>query len=144
MLDDELIEMLTDGASMTVAELGRANAARLSMWETTVQWFEHHDVLVVPTLPCTAFAADREHPANLDGRPLRDRLLGWLMTYPFNLVPACPVVSVPCGFDDEGLPIGLSIVGRPGHDGDVLSLAHQFEQIRPWRDHAPASALSNH
>jgi Asp-tRNA(Asn)/Glu-tRNA(Gln) amidotransferase A subunit family amidase len=110
----------------------------------TVQWFEHHDVLVVPTLPCTAFAANREHPANLDGAPLRDGVLGWLMTYPFSLAPRCPVVSVPCGFDDGRLPIGLSIVGRPGHDRHVLSIAHRFEQIRPWRDHTPAAALTNH
>jgi len=141
MLDDELIEMVIGGASVTVAELGRANAARLLMWERTVEWFGHHDALVVPTLPCTAFAADREHPVKVDGAPLRDRVLGWLMTYPFNLVPACPVVSVPCGFDDDGLPIGLSIVGRPGHDGAVLALAHRFEQVRPWREHVPASAL---
>jgi aspartyl-tRNA(Asn)/glutamyl-tRNA(Gln) amidotransferase subunit A len=40
-----------------------------------------------------------------------------------------PAVSVPCGLDKHGMPIGLQIVGRPGEDLTVLTLAHQFEQI---------------
>jgi aspartyl-tRNA(Asn)/glutamyl-tRNA(Gln) amidotransferase subunit A len=37
-----------------------------------------------------------------------------------------PAISVPCGFDDNGLPIGLQFIGKPWNDGVVLSLAHQF------------------
>jgi aspartyl-tRNA(Asn)/glutamyl-tRNA(Gln) amidotransferase subunit A len=40
-----------------------------------------------------------------------------------------PIVSVPCGFDSHGMPIGLQIVGRPGNDNTVLNLAHQYEMI---------------
>jgi Asp-tRNA(Asn)/Glu-tRNA(Gln) amidotransferase A subunit family amidase len=40
-----------------------------------------------------------------------------------------PAVSVPCGSDSHGLPVGLQIVGRPGDDGAVLQLGSQYEQV---------------
>jgi aspartyl-tRNA(Asn)/glutamyl-tRNA(Gln) amidotransferase subunit A len=41
-----------------------------------------------------------------------------------------PAISVPCGFDSRGLPVGLQIVGRSGDDAAVLQLAYQYEQAR--------------
>ena len=40
-----------------------------------------------------------------------------------------PAVSVPCGFDSHGMPIGLQIVGKPGDERTVLNVAHQFELV---------------
>jgi aspartyl-tRNA(Asn)/glutamyl-tRNA(Gln) amidotransferase subunit A len=43
-----------------------------------------------------------------------------------------PAISVPCGFDSRGLPIGLQIVGPPGHDASVLRLAAEFQRAAPF------------
>ena len=48
--------------------------------------------------------------------------LGWLLTYHFNLTGQ-PAISVPCGFTEDGLPVGLQIAGRPGADEDVPARA---------------------
>jgi len=48
--------------------------------------------------------------------------------------PAC---SVPAGFDDDGLPLGVQLVGRHGEETTLLSLAAQLERQRPWADRLP-------
>jgi amidase len=48
-----------------------------------------------------------------------------------------PAASVPAGFDDDGLPLSVQIVGRPEDEGTLLSLAAQIEAERPWADRRP-------
>jgi amidase len=51
-------------------------------------------------------------------------------------VTGLPAISVPCGFTDDGLPVGVQIVGRHQDDWGVLQLAHAFEQAtQVWRRH---------
>ncbi|MCZ6823031.1 MAG: amidase family protein, partial [Deltaproteobacteria bacterium] len=76
-------------------------------------------------------------PARLEGQPLSRQLLGWLLTYPFNMVSSSPVASVPCGFTRNGLPVGLQIVGRPRADAAVLRASASFERARPWTRRRP-------
>lgn len=135
LVDDDLLELLAGGAALAAADVHRAAAERAVMWRQLLDWFDDVDLLVLPTLGITAFPDDRDHPPSLDGRPLRDRILAWLMTYPFNLAAPCPVISVPCGRAEDGLPVGLSIVGRPWDDIAVLRAARAFEAARPLWSH---------
>jgi aspartyl-tRNA(Asn)/glutamyl-tRNA(Gln) amidotransferase subunit A len=57
-------------------------------------------------------------------------------TQPFNLTGQ-PAASVPCGFDSQGLPVGLHVVGRAYEDALVLRACRAFEQIQPWADKKP-------
>jgi aspartyl-tRNA(Asn)/glutamyl-tRNA(Gln) amidotransferase subunit A len=57
-------------------------------------------------------------------------------TRPFNAL-GWPAVSVPCGFDERGLPIGLQIVGPPFAEGTVLRLALAYEQATEWHRRRP-------
>jgi amidase len=52
-----------------------------------------------------------------------------------------PAISVPCGFTDDGLPVGLQIVGRRGDDAGVLRLAHAFEQESDAGRRRPAAIV---
>ena len=72
-------------------------------------FMEPFDLLLTPTVPITAFAADADRPGSFVG----DRAhVSWTpFTYPFN-VTGQPAASVPCGFASDGLPVGLQIVGR--------------------------------
>ena len=73
------------------------------------------------------FAADDQ-----DGR-----FLGLDMTGPFNFTAQCPALSVPAGWSDDGLPVGLQIVGRRFDDAGVLAIGEALERIRPWQDRRP-------
>jgi aspartyl-tRNA(Asn)/glutamyl-tRNA(Gln) amidotransferase subunit A len=49
-----------------------------------------------------------------------------------------PAITVPCGRDERGLPVGLQLVGRPFAEGTVLALAHAYQQVSDWHRRAPA------
>jgi aspartyl-tRNA(Asn)/glutamyl-tRNA(Gln) amidotransferase subunit A len=91
--------------------------------------FAEVDVLVTPTIPLAAPAiADlRANPEAL--RPAELKLLR--NTRPFN-VWGLPAISLPCGFTQNGLPIGLQIAGPPWREDLVLRLAHAYEQATAW------------
>ncbi|HAE47125.1 MAG TPA: amidase, partial [Tistrella mobilis] len=84
-------------------------------------------LLLTPTLPLTAFKTGREVPEDWPST----RWPTWTpFTYPFNLTGQ-PAASIPCGFDRDGLPVGLQIVGPVGADALVLRVARAFERVRP-------------
>ncbi len=89
------------------------------------------DVLVTPT---TAFTATRiEDELSASGREIYIHRF----TCPFNLTGQ-PAISLPCGFDSQGLPVGLQIVGRPFDEETVLRVAHAYEQATEWHLRRPS------
>ncbi len=64
---------------------------------------------------------------------MRDRLIGWCMTYLINFT-GHPAATVPAGLKPEGLPGGMQIVGRRYADADVIAASAEFERLRPWMD----------
>lgn len=90
--------------------------------------FNNYDLLVMPTMPLTAFAADAEVP---EGGEI-DAPLPWITwtpyTYPFN-ISGQPAISIPCGLAANGLPVGLQIVGQWGCDRLVLAFAAKCEDV---------------
>lgn len=75
-------------------------------------------------------------PEKLDEKSLRKQLLGWCLTYPFNMLGTTPAASIPCGFTANGFPVGLQIVGHP-YAAAVLRASANFEQVRPWAARRP-------
>ncbi len=96
--------------------------------------FNDVDLLITPTTPTPAPVIS-ELKANPD--LLRPRELALLRnTRPMN-VWGLPAISVPCGFTQCGLPIGLQIIGPHGGESEVLQLAHAYEQATTWHQHLP-------
>ncbi|MFP6731958.1 MAG: amidase [Alphaproteobacteria bacterium] len=103
---------------------------------------ENYDVFLCPT---TAKPAERANPKfdyasyKTDGKLMPDSL-AWCMTFPFNSLSRCPVLSVPSGFGRNGVPTGLQIVGKTFDDVSVFRAAAAFEKKSPWlhdRKHRP-------
>ena len=93
--------------------------------------FDTYDALLTPTVATTAFAAGTLGVDTIAGKPV-DKHLGWSpFTWPMNLA-GLPAATVPCGFDADGLPIGLQIVGPWLGEERVLQLAALYEKINPW------------
>ena len=88
------------------------------------------DAIVAPTTPPTAFRI-REMTED----PLR-MYLSDIFTIPANLA-GLPALSLPCGFDQAGLPIGLQVIGRPFDESTVLRLGHAFQQATDWHRRRP-------
>jgi aspartyl-tRNA(Asn)/glutamyl-tRNA(Gln) amidotransferase subunit A len=93
--------------------------------------FEKVDVLVCPTAPSTAFKA---------GEKVDDPLsmyLTDLMTIPVNLT-GVPALSLPCGYDGDGLPIGMQLIGKVLREDVLLQVAYAYEQSTDWHLRKPS------
>ena len=96
---------------------------------------EDLDVLVTPTAPITAPRIG-EATVVIDGEERPTQSLLTLFTRPFD-VTGMPAISVPCGFDERGLPVGLQIAGKPFDEATVLRVAYAYEQATPWHTRRP-------
>jgi aspartyl-tRNA(Asn)/glutamyl-tRNA(Gln) amidotransferase subunit A len=116
----------------------RVQFHRYQFYEQVSQVFEKYDLLLTPTLATAAFEAGDKGPlapAKVNGQDASPS--SWLcFTYPFNFTGQ-PAASVPCGFNSEGLPVGLQIVGRRFDEAMVLRAAAAFEKAHSWRDKKP-------
>ena len=135
LLDPGLRRCVEQAVKMTSADLTQAMADREAFWQQVRKLFETCDLLITPTLAVPPFAIGQDNADSLTGEPQGD--LQWTQfTYPFNLTgqPAC---SVPAGWTEDGLPVGLQIVGPRFGDALVLRAARALEQLRPWKDRWP-------
>jgi amidase len=97
--------------------------------------FDHCDVLVMPVMGGTALPIRR-----WEGKGALQTVLGMSRFYPY-CVPwnhlGNPAMAVPAGFSPEGMPLSIQVIGRPGDEATLLSLAAQLEAERPWADRRP-------
>ena len=122
--------LIEQGRRVSADDYLRANRVRETVWNRLNAVFEGYDLLLSPTTAVAAFPIGGIAPESVRGRPV-DPLLGWVLTYPFNLT-GHPAASVPCGVSPDGLPIGLQVVGRRLEDDLVLRACRAFERLRPW------------
>ncbi|MFN5516276.1 MAG: Asp-tRNA(Asn)/Glu-tRNA(Gln) amidotransferase subunit GatA [Cyanobacteriota bacterium] len=94
------------------------------------QAFAQVDVLVSPTAPTTAFKAGEKTDDPLS------MYLSDLMTIPVNLA-GLPALSLPCGFDSQGLPIGLQLIANALQESALFRVGHAYEQATPWHQRHP-------
>jgi aspartyl-tRNA(Asn)/glutamyl-tRNA(Gln) amidotransferase subunit A len=108
----------------------KAQKVRTLIKQDFEEAFEKVDVLVCPTAPTTAFKAGEktENPLSM--------YLSDLMTIPLNLA-GLPGISIPCGFDQNGLPIGLQLIGKVLREDQLFQVAYAYEQSTSWHFQKP-------
>jgi amidase len=107
-----------------------------------VVFFDEIDVLILPTYL---------HPAIQVGewakqRPAKtlENIVNWIAPCPPFNASGQPAIALPTGFTPEGLPIGVQLVGRPGDESTLISLAAQLEMAKPWSHYRPALAVQEY
>ena len=93
------------------------------------------DIIAGPTVAYPAWPLGCSE-VEVDGRTLPYVPSVGTFTPPWN-VTGMPAVSIPCGFSEGGLPLGLQLAGRPLEDGVVLRLAHAYQQATDWHLRRP-------
>ena len=127
-MDPGLLAIAEQGGRLTLLDHLKAVRAREVMGMTMQAFHRTYDLLLLPTMPVTAFEAGQECPVDSANRRWTD----WTpFTYPFNLTRQ-PAATVPCGLSSGGLPIGLQIVGRLFEDTAVMRAARAFEGLQPF------------
>jgi aspartyl-tRNA(Asn)/glutamyl-tRNA(Gln) amidotransferase subunit A len=128
-----LVEM---GRFVTATDYLKAEQVRTVLMEDFRNAFENVDVIVGPTTPITAWRSG-EWTVKVAGKDESVLSASWRFTFPYNLT-GLPAISVPCGFDRDGLPIGLQIAARPFDEATLLRAAHAYERRHDWKDRMPA------
>jgi amidase/aspartyl-tRNA(Asn)/glutamyl-tRNA(Gln) amidotransferase subunit A len=133
-LPPELLHWDEIGRRLTVTDHINDLIIRTEVFDALRKVIDRYDYLVSPTLACLAVdnASDGNTvgPSSINGEPI-DPLIGWCMTYLINFI-GYPAATVPAGLADNGLPVGMQIVGKRYADADVFAASAAFERLRPW------------
>jgi amidase len=140
-MKDSVTWDIESGLRLTGADIARAELARTRLIQRVVAFFERFDFLVMPVTQVVPFDIDVEYPTEIDGSPMAT-YVDWMEACWCITVTGCPAISVPAGFTDEGLPVGVQIVGRRGDDLGVLRLAQEFERTTRWGERRPQVSMA--
>lgn len=125
------------GLALTAEAMQRAETERTRIYRTMTRFLADYDALVIPAAQVPPFDARLDWVHEIDGIPM-PTYLDWMRVCCMISITGLPAISVPAGFTDDGLPVGVQIVGRPGADRALLELARAFESVLPLhRRHPP-------
>jgi aspartyl-tRNA(Asn)/glutamyl-tRNA(Gln) amidotransferase subunit A len=131
--DADYRRVISQGRTYSGVDYIEATYRRASVRAAFLAMFQNVDALVTPTVAITAFEAGALGVDRIDGTAV-DRHLGWSpFSWPINLA-GLPAATLPCGFDGDGLPIGLQIVAPWLDEATIFRIAGAFETARPWAD----------
>ncbi len=137
LIESGIRRLLAAGAIVPSSHYLAGLRARAVIRTALREAFERYrlDVAVCPTLPATAALADQDEFRV--GDVMEDVTSSYVRTTaPFNL-SGQPALSVPCGYDRAGLPVGLQVAGRPFGEATVLRVGAAYEAATPWVEHRP-------
>ena len=142
-LKPEVIWNIEKGLQQTCDQVAQAEIARGGIYHRTAEFFEGYDLLVCPATSVPPFDIDTRFPTEINGVELKTYITWSLITYALTLT-ACPSISVPCGFTQGGLPVGLQIMAPWAQEYTLLSAAAAFEEVSGFANAVPIDPLVRH
>ncbi len=131
LMDPDLLAIANVGNRLSLLDYFAAMNRRGVICTKVHKLFNQYDLLLTPTMPLVAFKAGRTRPQGFEDD------WSWVpFTYLFNLTEQ-PAASVPCGFTQAGLPVGLQIAGPLYSDALVLRVSQCFEQAHSYNQYHP-------
>ncbi|MHA7181583.1 amidase [Arthrobacter sp. MDB2-24] len=124
------------GLQLTVQDMVDAAVARTRLDTGVRRYFGKYDVFASPTAQVLPFDASQRYPTSVNGVEF-ETYLDWMRSATLISATGLPAVSVPAGFSDDGLPVGLQLVMPHGKDIELLQVAYAFEQATGWAKRAP-------
>ena len=129
------------GLRLSAMDAYKASANRSSFYQVINRMFKTYDYLLLPTAQVFPFDADVHWPQEINGKKM-DTYHRWMEVCLFATLIGCPVINVPVGFNKDGLPMGMQIMGRNHSDRAVLQLAYSYEQATQWVSKHPPPLLT--
>jgi amidase len=126
-LKDTVVWNIEEGRKLSGPQLGEMARKRSRLLEHVRHFMEEYEFLVLPVTQVAPFSVSEPYVREIDGTSMQT-YTDWMSSCSFISVLGLPAISVPCGFTEDGLPVGLQIVGRQQDDFGVLQLAHAFEE----------------
>lgn len=134
-LKPEAIWEIERGLALSGAEIRNASATRSDWFRETARL--GGDVLAMPSAQVFPFDAGIDWPQRIAGRKM-DSYHRWMEVVVPASLTGIPAISVPVGFGDAGVPMGLQLVGHRGADAALLGIADAWHEATRWSDRAPS------
>jgi amidase len=125
-LKDTVVWNIERGLELTPAQISRALDLRTTVFRAMRAFLERYDVLAAPATQVLPFPAEQEWVTAIAGEPM-EHYLAWMRSCSRITVTAHPALSLPAGFTNDGLPVGLQLVGRHRDEGGLLGIARAIE-----------------
>jgi amidase len=123
-----MIWNIEKGLRLSASDIIAAEAQRAEIIRRTHAFFSHYDLLMTPATIVSPYPVQTRYVEECSGVKF-DNYIDWLaIAYSISLTTA-PALSLPCGFTQDGLPVGLQIVARPRGEARLLSGAAQLERL---------------
>jgi amidase len=136
----EAVWQIESGSKLSGSDVANAMARHGELMERFRRFQEKYEFLVCAVNQVPPFDATLHWPREIDG-VVMENYLSWMKSAYWITATFCPAISVPAGFTDEGLPVGIQIVGRYRDDLGVLQIGHAFEQATEFGRRRPTMAL---
>ena len=127
------------GSKLTGADISRAHTLRSKAWDNMRRFQEKYEYFITPTSQVLPFDVTQPYPTEIAGVKM-STYIEWQKSCILISSLENPAISMPCGFTEDGLPVGLQIVGRHRDEWSVLQMARAFEQATPGARRRPAFA----
>lgn len=135
---DGLLHGPTGQGPISGLDIWNMSLKRTAMYRAFLELFDTFDYIALPTAQVFPFPVETHWPATVDGVSMSS-YHRWMETTTIATLIGAPAISIPAGFNADGLPMGLQILARPlAGDLQLLQLAHAWEQQTPW---GPKSAV---
>jgi amidase len=137
LLKPEAIYEVETGLKLSAYDVTAASVVRTEWYQAVRRFFERYDFLILPTAQVFPFAVEMRWPDTIAGTKM-ETYHEWMKGTLLVTMSGCPSLAVPVGFNAEGLPIGIQIIGPNRHELDCLSLGYAYEAARNWNLRLPA------
>jgi amidase len=132
----ETIWEIEQGMGLTAQAVYEASVIRSRWHAHAARLFDRFDAVVLPSAQVWPFPADWRWPQEINGKPM-DTYHRWMeVVVPASLI-GLPALSVPVGFSNTGLPMGMQIIGRSGDDAGVLAIGQAWHRATEWPQKRP-------
>jgi amidase len=142
LMKPELQWEIENGLNTSALEIAVASRVRTEWYHSMLRFFEKYDFMIAPAGQVFPFDATVHWPKEVGGVSM-DTYHRWMQVMIPISMSGCPALSVPAGFNQPGLPMGIQIVGPNHAEMACMQLAHAYDQATNWVTEHPPSLLSS-
>ena len=125
---EDIVDNVERGFAVSSEQLFEAERVRWSLYHQMTDFFKTHDALICPSASIPAFPVELRYVTEIDGETCETYIDWFAITFALTMT-SCPIISIPCGLTEDGLPVGLQIVGKPRGETALLRIAKWMEDL---------------